>query len=206
VNPWDSFAATHKKGDKVIGRIKSITDFGVFIGLDGNIDGLIHLSDLSWNEDGEEVIRNFSKGDELEAVVLAVDSDRERISLGVKQVSGDPFSDFVATNSKGAVVTGKVKEADSRGINIELAEGVEGYLRAGEISRDHVEDASALFSVGDEVESKITSIDRKTRRISLSIKALEAQHESEAIQEYARGNEDSGSSLLAEKLKEQLNK
>jgi len=206
VNPWDSFAATHKKGDKVIGRIKSITDFGVFIGLDGNIDGLIHLSDLSWNEDGEEVIRNYSKGDELEAVVLAVDSDRERISLGVKQVAGDPFSDFVSANSKGAVVKGTVKEADARGVTIELADGVEGYLRAGEISRDHVEDASALFSAGDEVESKVTSIDRKTRRISLSIKALEAQHESEAIQEYARATDDSGSSLLAEKLKEQLNK
>ncbi len=205
-NPWDAFAATHKKGDKVTGRIKSITDFGVFIGLDGNIDGLIHLSDLSWNEDGEEVIRNYSKGDELEAVVLAVDSERERISLGVKQVAGDPFSDFVAANNKGAVVTGTVTEADARGVTIELADGVEGYLRAGEISRDHVADASAMFSAGDQVESKVTSIDRKTRRISLSIKALEAQHESEAIQEYARNNEDSGSSLLAEKLKEQLNK
>ena len=205
-NPWDAFAATHKKGDKVTGRIKSITDFGVFIGLDGNIDGLIHLSDLSWNEDGEEVIRNYSKGDELEAVVLAVDSERERISLGVKQVAGDPFSDFVAANNKGAVVSGTVTEADARGVTIELADGVEGYLRAGEISRDHVADASAMFSAGDQVESKVTSIDRKTRRISLSIKALEAQHESEAIQEYARNNEDSGSSLLAEKLKEQLNK
>ncbi len=206
-NPWDSFAATHKKGDKVVGRIKSITDFGVFIGLEGNIDGLIHLSDLSWNEDGEEVIRNYSKGDELEAVVLAVDSDRERISLGVKQVSGDPFSDFVAANGKGAVVNGKVTEADARGITIELADGIDGYLRAAEISRDHVADASMLFSVGDDVESKITAIDRKTRRISLSIKALEAQHESEAIQEYGRGSsEESSSSLLAEKLKEQLNK
>ncbi len=206
-NPWDSFAATHKKGDKVTGRIKSITDFGVFIGLEGNIDGLIHLSDLSWNEDGEEVIRNYSKGDELEAVVLAVDSDRERISLGVKQVSGDPFTDFVASNGKGAVVTGKVTEADARGVTIEVAEGVEGYLRAAEISRDHVADASSVFGVGDQVESKITAIDRKTRRISLSIKALEAQHESEAIQEYGRGAEESsGSSLLAEKLKEQLNK
>ena len=206
-NPWDSFAATHKKGDKVVGKIKSITDFGVFIGLDGNIDGLIHLSDLSWNEEGEDVIRNFAKGDELEAVVLAVDSDRERISLGVKQVSGDPFSDFVAANSKGAVVNGTVKEADARGVTIEIEQGVEGYLRAAEISRDHVEDASALFPVGAEVESKITAIDRKTRRISLSIKALEAQHESEAIQEYGSGSSDSGGgSLLAEKLKQQLNK
>ena len=205
-NPWDSFAATHKKGDKVTGKIKSITDFGVFIGLEGNIDGLIHLSDLSWSEEGEDVIRNYSKGDELEAVVLAVDSERERISLGVKQVAGDPFSDFVSANGKGAVVTGKVKDVDSRGVNIELTDGVEGYLRAGEISRDHVDDPSNMFNVGDDIESKITSIDRKTRRISLSIKALEAQHESEAIQEYARSNEDSGSSLLAEKLKEKLNK
>ena len=205
-NPWESFAATHNKGDKVVGRIKSITDFGVFIGLDGNIDGLIHLSDLSWNEEGEEVIRNFSKGDELEAVVLAVDPDRERISLGVKQVSGDPFSDFVAANGKGSVINGVVKESDARGVTITIAEGIEGYLRAGEISRDHVEDASALFKAGDEVESKITAIDRKTRRISLSIKALEAQHENEAVQEYGRSNEESGSSLLAEKLKQQLNK
>jgi len=205
-NPWDSFAATHKKGDKVSGRIKSITDFGVFIGLDGNIDGLIHLSDLSWEEDGEAVIRNYAKGDELEAVVLAVDSDRERISLGVKQISGDPFSDFVAQHSKGAVVSGVVKEADARGVTITLEDGVEGYLRAAEISRDHVEDASALFSAGDTVESKVTSIDRKTRRISLSVKALEAQHESEAVQEYGRGSDEGGSSLLAEKLKQQLNK
>lgn len=205
-NPWESFAATHNKGDKVVGKIKSITDFGVFIGLDGNIDGLIHLSDLSWNEEGEDVIRNFSKGDELEAVVLAVDPDRERISLGVKQVSGDPFSDFVAANGKGSVINGVVKESDARGVTITIAEGIEGYLRAGEISRDHVEDASALFKAGDELESKITAIDRKTRRISLSIKALEAQHESEAVQEYGRSNEESGSSLLAEKLKQQLNK
>ncbi len=205
-NPWESFAATHRKGDKVVGRIKSITDFGVFIGLDGNIDGLIHLSDLSWNEDGEEVIRNYAKGDELEAVVLAVDPERERISLGVKQASGDPFTDFVATHSKGAVVKGTVREVDARGVTLDLADGVDGYLRAAEISRDHVADASTLFNVGDEVETKVTAIDRKTRRISLSIKALEAQHESEAIEEYGRNSEDTGSSLLAEKLKEQLNK
>ena len=208
-NPWDSFAATHKKGDKVTGKIKSITDFGVFIGLDGNIDGLIHLSDLSWEEDGEEVIRNYAKGDELEAVVLAVDSERERISLGVKQVAGDPFSDFAASTSKGSVVTGVVKESDARGVTITLEDGIEGYLRAAEISRDHVEDASALFKVGDEVESKVTSIDRKSRRVSLSIKALEAQHESEAIQEYGRGGSEEASGaggLLAEKLKQQLNK
>ena len=206
VNPWDGFAATHKKGDKVTGKIKSITDFGVFIGLDGNIDGLIHLSDLSWDDEGEDVIRNYSKGDEVEAVVLAVDPERERISLGIKQMSGDPFSDYVAAHSKGSVVQGVVKEADARGVTITLIDGVEGYLRAGEISRDRVEDASTMFSAGDEVESKVTSIDRKTRRISLSIKALEAQHESEAVQEYGRNSDESGSSLLADKLKEQLNK
>ena len=205
-NPWDSFAETHQKGDKVSGKIKSITDFGVFIGLDGNIDGLIHLSDLSWEEDSDEVIRNYAKGDELEAVVLAVDSDRERISLGVKQMSGDPFSDFVAANSKGSVVNGVVKATDPRGITITLVDGVEGYLRGSEISRDHVEDASVLFSIGDEVESKVTSIDRKTRRISLSIKALEAQHETEAVQEYGRQSDDTGSGMLAAKLKEKLNK
>ena len=206
VNPWDSFAATHKKGDKVSGKIKSITDFGVFIGLDGNIDGLIHLSDLSWDDEGDDVIRNYTKGDELEAVVLAVDPDRERISLGVKQISGDPFSDFVGSHGKGSVVKGTVKAADTRGVTISLVDGVDGYLRAAEISRDHVEDASAMFNVGDEVESKVTSIDRKTRRISLSIKALEAQHESEAVQEYGRNSEDAGGSLLASKLKEKLNK
>ena len=205
-NPWDSFAATHKKGDKVSGRIKSITDFGVFIGLDGNIDGLIHLSDLSWGDEGDEVIRNYSKGDQLEAVVLAVDPERERISLGIKQMSGDPFGDFVTQHNKGAVVTGTVKEADARGITLTLDDNVEGYLRAGEISRDHVDDASTVFQIGDTVESKITSIDRKTRRISLSIKALEAQNESEAVQEYGQKAEDSSSRVLGEKLKQQLNK
>ena len=205
-NPWDSFAATHQKGDKVIGKIKSITDFGVFIGLDGNIDGLIHLSDLSWDEEGDNVIRNYNKGEELEAVVLAVDPERERISLGVKQMSGDPFSDFVAAHGKGSVVNGTVKAADARGITITVADGVEGYLRAAEISRDHIEDASSMFSVGDTLDTKLTSIDRKTRRISLSIKALEAQQESEAVQEYGRNADEGGGSLLATKLKEKLNK
>ena len=204
-NPWEGFAATHKKGDKVAGSIKSITDFGVFIGLEGGIDGLIHINDLSWDEAGEDAIRNYNKGDELEAVVLAVDADRERISLGIKQVSDDPFSGFASDHSKGSVVSGTVKEVDARGAVIDLADNVEGYLRAAEISRDHVDDVSALFNVGDTVEAKVTSIDRKNRRVSLSIKALEAQQESEVIQEYARKSE-SGSSLLADKLKEKLNK
>ena len=204
-NPWESFAATHNKGDKVSGKIKSITDFGVFIGLEGGIDGLIHLSDLSWEKEGEEVIRDFKKGDELEAVVLAVDPERERISLGVKQVSNDPFSEYVAANGKGSVVTGKVIAVEAKGATIELDNGVEGYLRATEISREHVDDISTIFNEGDNLESKITSIDRKNRRISLSIKALEAQQESEVLQEYTR-KADSGSSLLADKLKEKLNK
>ena len=204
-NPWEGFAATHKKGDKVSGSIKSITDFGVFIGLDGGIDGLIHINDLSWDVAGEEAIRNYNKGDELEAVVLAVDADRERISLGIKQVSDDPFSGYASEHSKGSVVSGVVKEVDAKGAVIELSDNVEGYLRAAEISRDHVDDVSALYSVGDKVDAKVTSIDRKNRRISLSIKALEAQQESEVIQEYARKTE-SGSSLLADKLKEKLNK
>ena len=204
-NPWEGFAATHKKGDKVAGSIKSITDFGVFIGLEGGIDGLIHINDLSWDEAGEDAIRNYNKGDELEAVVLAVDADRERISLGIKQVSDDPFSGFASEHSKGSVVSGTVKEVDARGAVIELTDNVEGYLRAAEISRDHVDDVSAIFNVGDSVEAKVTSIDRKNRRVSLSIKALEAQQESEVIQEYARKSESS-SSLLADKLKEKLNK
>ncbi|MGH1540512.1 MAG: 30S ribosomal protein S1 [Arenicella sp.] len=205
-NPWEGFAATHKKGDKVAGSIKSITDFGVFIGLDGGIDGLIHINDLSWDVPGEEAIRNFNKGDELEAVVLAVDADRERISLGVKQVSDDPFSAFVSENSKGSIVSGTVKEVDNRGAVIEVSDNVEGYLRAAEISRDHVDDVSAILKVGEEVQAKITSVDRKSRRLSLSIKALEAQQESEVIQEYSRKTESGSSSLLADKLKEKLQK
>ena len=202
-NPWEEFTATHSKGDRVAGQIKSITDFGVFIGLEGGIDGLIHLSDLSWDVPGEDVIREYKKGDEIEAVVLSVDPERERISLGVKQVSGDPFSDFAAINGKGSVVIGKVTEIDARGATIELGEHITGYLRASEISRDHVEDASSYMNVDDEIESKVISIDRKNRRISLSIKALEVQQESEVVQEYSRKT-GAGSSLLAEKLKEKF--
>lgn len=202
-NPWESFAATHKKGDKISGAIKSITDFGVFIGLDGGIDGLIHINDLSWDIPGEEVIRNFNKGDELDAVVLAIDAERERISLGLKQASDDPFTAYVSENGKGSVVKGVVKEMDGRGAVIDLGDSVEGYMRAVEVSREHIDNIADVLKEGEEVEAKVTSVDRKNRRISLSIKALEAQQESEVIQEYSRKAE-SGSSLLADKLKEKL--
>lgn len=202
-NPWEEFTALYKKGDKVTGQIKSITDFGIFIGLDGGIDGLIHLSDLSWDEEGEDVLRDYNKGDDVEAVVLGVDPERERISLGVKQAQGDPFSDYVAANGKGSVVSGVVGEVDARGATVNLIDGVEGYLRASELSRDHVEDARSYLKEGDAIDSKVISIDRKSRRISLSVKALEVQKESEVIQEYSRKS-TSGSSQLADKLKEKL--
>lgn len=202
-NPWEEFTALYKKGDKVTGQIKSITDFGIFIGLDGGIDGLIHLSDLSWDDEGEDVLRDFNKGDDVEAVVLAVDPERERISLGVKQVQGDPFSDFVAANGKGSVVSGVIGVVDARGATVNLGDGVEGYLRASELSRDQVEDARSYLKEADEIDSKVISIDRKSRRISLSVKALEVQKESEVIQEYSQ-NSAGGSSQLADKLKEKL--
>ncbi len=204
-NPWEEFAATHNKGDRVEGKIKSITDFGVFIGLDGGIDGLIHLSDLSWDRPGEDVVRDYKKGDDVEAVVLAVDPERERVSLGIKQAMQDPFTSFVGAHGKGTVVTGKIVKVDAKGAEIELADGIDGYLRASELSRDHVEDARSILKEGDDIEAKITSIDRKNRRISLSVKALEAQQESEVIQEYTR-KAGTATTSLGEKLKEQLEK
>jgi small subunit ribosomal protein S1 len=181
VNPWEEFAQNNRKGDRVRGAIKSITDFGVFIGLPGGIDGLVHLSDLSWNAPGEEAVRNFKKGDELEAMVLSIDVERERISLGVKQLEGDPFNSFVAMNDKGAVVSGTVKSIDARGAVIGLAGDVEGYLRASEISRDRVEDARAVLKEGDEVTVMVVNVDRKNRTINLSIKAKDMADETEAI-------------------------
>jgi small subunit ribosomal protein S1 len=181
-NPWDEFAATQKKGDKVRGQIKSITDFGVFIGLPGGIDGLVHLSDLSWNMPGEEAVRNYKKGDEVEAMVLAIDSERERISLGIKQMEGDPFTNYVATHDKGDIVKGTVKSADAKGAVIALDSEVEGYLRASEVSRDRVEDIRTHLKEGDEVEAKIINIDRKNRNINLSIKAKDMADEAEAMQ------------------------
>ncbi|HEY3488032.1 MAG TPA: 30S ribosomal protein S1 [Gammaproteobacteria bacterium] len=200
-NPWDEFAAGHSKNDKVKGKIKSITDFGIFIGLDGGIDGLIHLSDLSWDIPGEEAVRNYKKGDELEAVVLSVDPERERISLGVKQLASDPFAAFVATNNKGSHVKGKVIKVDMKAAIVELAEGVEATLRASELSRDRVEDATTLLKEGAEVEAKIISIDRKNRVINLSIKAKDSDDEAAVMQGYTR---NTASATLGDIMKEQM--
>ncbi len=180
-NPWQSFAEIQAKGDQVTGKIKSITDFGIFIGLEGGIDGLVHLSDISWNVAGEEAVREYKKGDEISAVVLAVDAERERISLGVKQMENDPFNNYVADNKKGALVNGTVTAVDAKGATIELVDGVEGYIRASEVSRDRIEDASLILSVGDSVEAKFTGVDRKNRVINLSIKAKDQAEEQEAM-------------------------
>ena len=202
-NPWEAFSATHNKGEKLSGVIKSITDFGVFVGLEGGIDGLLHLSDLSWQEPGEEAVRNYKKGDEIEAVVLAIDPERERISLGVKQLDQDPFSSFVAEHAKGSIVTGTVKEVDARMAVVELAENVDGHLRASELSSDRVEDARTVLSVGDKVEAKFIGVDRKSRTIMLSIKAKDSAEEAEAMQEYSRGSAG-GAMTLGDLLKEQM--
>jgi len=185
-NPWDEFAATHNKGDKISGKIKSITDFGIFIGLDGGIDGLVHMSDISWAEDGEAAVREFKKGDELETVILAVDSERERISLGIKQLEQDPFQNFLAKHEKGSLVNGTVKEVDAKGAVITLADHVEGYLRASEIQRDRVEDARTLLKEGDTVEAKFIGVDKKSKSISLSIKAKDHDEESHTIKDHTQ--------------------
>ncbi len=192
-NPWDDFALNHKKGDKVKGQIKSITDFGVFIGLDGGIDGLVHLSDLSWTVPGEEAVRNYKKGDELEAVVLAIDVERERISLGVKQMDGDLFNGYIATHDKGAVVTGVVKTVDAKGATITLDGDVEGYLKASEMSADRVEDIRLHLKEGDLVKAVIINVDRKNRGINLSIKALDKADEAAAMQKFAATADKSAS-------------
>ncbi|KQY52396.1 30S ribosomal protein S1 [Lysobacter sp. Root494] len=205
-NPWETFAAIHKKNDKVSGQIKSITDFGIFIGLDGGIDGLVHLSDLSWNTTGEDVARNYKKGDTLEAVVLAVDPERERISLGVKQLEQDPMGQYVATNAKGSIVKGTVKEVDAKGATVELEGGVEGYIAARDISHDRVDDASKVLKVGDEIEAKIVGSDRKGRSMQLSIKAKDQAEQAEALADYNRSAADasSGTTRLGALLREQL--
>jgi small subunit ribosomal protein S1 len=202
-NPWEEFAANHNKNDKVRGKIKSITDFGVFVGLEGGIDGLIHLSDLSWNRPGEEAVRDFKKGDEVEAVILAIDPERERISLGLKQLESDPFTSYVGAHGKGSVVKGTVVSVEAKGAVIRLGADVEGYLRATEISRDRIEDARSVLKEGDEVEAKITTIDRKNRKLSLSVRAKDMEEENEAVQEYAR-KATTGTSMLGDKLKEKL--
>ncbi len=202
-NPWDEFAATHNKGDKVVGNIKSITDFGIFVGLEGGIDGLIHMSDISWNEPGEEAIRNFKKGDEVEAVILAIDPERERISLGLKQLEQDPVSGYVAGIQRGSIVKGTVTEVDAKGAVVDLGDGVTGYLRASELARDRIEDARTVLSVGDEIEAKYIGMDRKNRMVNLSIKAKDSDEEAAAVKEYSRGSE-TGTTSLGDILKEQM--
>lgn len=200
-SPWEAFAATHNKNDKIVGKIKSITDFGIFIGLEGGIDGLVHLSDISWNLPGEEAVQAYKKNDEVEAVVLSVDPERERISLGIKQLHNDPYSIYLAEHGKGTLVTGKVIEVDAKGAKVQLAEGVEGYLRASELSRERVEDARTLINVDEEIEAKFVGVDRKNRSLLLSIKAKESQEEDEAIRDYAK-NENAAT--LGDLLKEHI--
>ena len=202
-NPWDEFGTTHKKGDKISGTIKSITDFGVFIGLDGNIDGLVHLSDISWNVAGEEAIRNYKKGDEVETVILAIDPERERISLGIKQLEQDPFQNYLATHEKGDLVNGVVKEVDAKGAVITLADSVEGYLRASELSRDRIEDARTQLNVGDEIEAKFMGVDKKSKSITLSIKAKDQADEVEAMKGYTQAA-SSAMPTLGDIFKEQM--
>jgi small subunit ribosomal protein S1 len=203
-NPWKEFAENHNRGDRVAGQIKSITDFGIFIGLPGNIDGLVHLSDISWDVPGEEAVRNYQKGQQVEAMVLSIDPERERISLGVKQLAKDPFSGYITENPKGSIVRGVVKDVDARGAIIDLGNGIEGQLRASELGRDRVEDARAILKAGDEIEAKFVGVDRKTRSITLSIKAKEVHEEAEAVQNYRSDQPTSGTSL-GDLLKEQIN-
>lgn len=202
-NPWEAFAATHNKGDKVSGAIKSITDFGIFIGLDGGIDGLVHLSDISWMTPGEDAIRNFRKGEELEAVVLAVDPERERISLGIKQIEQDPFATYMAEHPRGSIVNGTVRSVDPRGAVVDLADGVEGYIKAADLAKERVEDATKLLKEGDEIEAKFVALDRKTRNLTLSIRAKDDDELAETLDQYQSRSGGSGTSL-GDLLKEQL--
>jgi len=203
-NPWETFAAIHKKNDKVRGQIKSITDFGIFVGLDGGIDGLVHLSDISWQGTGEELVRNFKKGDEVEAVVLAVDPERERISLGIKQLEQDPFGQYMASFPKGSIIPGTVKEVDARGATIDLGDGVEGYLRASDIAKERIEDATQHLKVGDKVEAKFIGMDRKGRTLQLSIRAKDEDELQTALEEYQSAS--GGTTKLGALLKEQMKK
>ena len=206
-NPWESFAEKAAKGDKVSGSIKSITDFGVFIGLDGGIDGLIHLSDISWNETGEEAVRRYKKGEEVEAVILSIDPERERISLGIKQMEQDPVQDFMTSHDKGDVVKGKVVSVDARGAEVEVAPLVNAYLRVSEISQDRIEDASTVLKVGDEVEARLTNVNRKDRSLAISIKAMELADQREALKSVNEANEESGDlgpTTIGELIKQQM--
>ena len=204
-NPWAEFAENFNRGDRVSGQIKSITDFGIFIGLAGNIDGLVHLSDISWDIPGEEAVRSYQKGQLLEAMVLAIDPERERISLGIKQMAKDPFSGYIADNPRGAVVRGVIREVDARGAIVDLGNGIEGQLRAAELGRDRIEDARTVLKVGEEIEAKFVGVDRKTRSITLSIRAKEMHEEAEAVQSYrSESGSSAGGTSLGDLLKEQI--
>ena len=206
-NPWEDFASRHNKGDKIKGVIKSITDFGIFVGLEGGIDGLLHLSDLSWNAAGEEAVHNYKKGDEIETVILAIDPERERISLGIKQLERDPFELYVAEHPKGSIVTGTVSAIDAKGVTVTLSDSVEGYIRIADLSRERVDDAHAVVSVGQQVEAKFTGVNRKNHTIMLSIKAKDEHEEAEAVREYSRSaSESGGATTLGDLIKEQLDK
>ncbi|MFP8987457.1 30S ribosomal protein S1, partial [Pseudomonas aeruginosa] len=204
-NPWEDFSSQFNKGDRISGTIKSITDFGIFIGLDGGIDGLVHLSDISWNEVGEEAVRRFKKGDELETVILSVDPERERISLGIKQLEDDPFSNYASLHEKGSIVRGTVKEVDAKGAVISLGDDIEGILKASEISRDRVEDARNVLKEGEEVEAKIISIDRKSRVISLSVKSKDVDDEKDAMKELRKQEvESAGPTTIGDLIRAQM--
>ncbi|MEO9101179.1 MAG: S1 RNA-binding domain-containing protein, partial [Burkholderiaceae bacterium] len=205
-NPWQEFAQNTNRGDRVSGPIKSITDFGVFVGLATGIDGLVHLSDLSWNETGEAAVRNYKKGQDVEAIVLAVDVDRERISLGIKQLDGDPFTTFTSVNDRGQIVNGKVKTVDQRGAEIDLGNEIVGYLRASEISQDRVDDATSVLKVGDEVSAVVINIDRKTRNIQLSVKAKDSVDQQEAMQSHgqSQSRDNAGTTSLGALLRAKL--
>ena len=206
-NPWDGFAENFKKGDRISGSIKSITDFGIFIGLEGNIDGLVHLSDISWDEAGEEAVREYKKGDEIETVILSIDPERERISLGIKQLEDDPFMNYVSENDKGSIVKGTITEIDAKSATITLQEGVEGVLRASEISRDKVEDARNVLKEGEEIEAKVVSVDRKSRVLSLSIKAMEIDDEKAAIEQHkTKEAVDTSPGTIGDLIKAEMNK
>ncbi len=202
-NPWDEFASTHNKGDRLTGTIKSITDFGVFIGLDGSIDGLVHLSDISWNASGEEAIRNYKRGDEVETVILGIDSERERISLGIKQLEQDPFQNYMATMERGALVNGTIKQVDAKGAIVTLGDNIEGYIRASEIQLDRVEDARMLLKEGDTIEAKFIGVDKKNKVINLSVKAKDHDEETAAIKDFTK-HAPAGKPTLGDIFKEQM--
>ena len=203
-NPWEDFSSTHAKGDRIAGVIKSITDFGIFVGLEGGIDGLLHLSDLSWTEEGEEAVHNFKKGDEIDTVILGIDPERERISLGIKQIDRDPFDGFMSAHPKGSIITGTVTAVDAKGATVKLVDDIEGTLKASDLSRERIDDARSVLNVGDEVEARIIGVDRKSHMVTLSVKAKDHYEEQQAVKDYSKSTGDSSATTLGDLLKEQM--